>query len=175
MFADGRAVDMVSETTRNEVWQSLLDVARLIRYYDAYANRRRLYHFILRGLLLFAAAGGVANMLAVLPDFVLPAVSVAIAVLVVVDFACNYARQAAVLHAIGRECGKLEVEWKNLWANMNAGSVGDKKAMSINQDLARQLLEVTSWAGDADIREDRKLNEKCAEDAYKVMVEQYAG
>lgn len=166
---------MVSETTRNEVWQSLLDVARLIRYYDAYANRRRLYHFILRGLLLFAAAGGVANMLAVFPDFVVPAVSAAIAVLVVVDFACNYARQAAVLHAIGRECGKLEVEWKNLWANMNAGSVSDKKAMSINQELARQLLEATLWAGDADIREDRKLNEKCAEDAYKVMVEHYAG
>ena len=35
---------------------------------------------------------------------------------------------------------------------MNAGSVSDKKAMSINQELARQLLEVTSWAGDADIR-----------------------
>ena len=166
---------MVSETTRNEVWQSLLDVARLIRYYDAYANRRRFYHFILRGLLLFAAAGGVADMLAVLPDFVTPAVSVAIAVLVVVDFACNYARQAAVLHAIGRECGKLEVEWKDLWTNMNAGGVSDKRAMSINRELARQLLEATSWAGDADIREDRKLNEKCAEDAYKVMVEQYAG
>ena len=70
---------MVFETTRNEVWQSLLDVARLIRRYDAYANRRRLCHFVLRGLLLFTAAGGVANMLAVLPDFVVPAVSVAIA------------------------------------------------------------------------------------------------
>ena len=58
---------MVSEQTRNDIWQGLLDAARLDRYYEALAERYRQRHLALRILLLLAAIGGMVSLLEVLP------------------------------------------------------------------------------------------------------------
>ena len=59
-FDDG---DMVTERTRNYVWQALLDLERLVRYYTALSDQHRKRHSVVRFLLLAAAAGGVGAFL----------------------------------------------------------------------------------------------------------------
>ncbi len=54
---------MVSDQIRNEVWQHLLDIARLVRYYAALSDRYRRNYTIVRFLLYAAAASGVAAFL----------------------------------------------------------------------------------------------------------------
>lgn len=165
---------MVSAQTRNDVWQELLDVARLVRYYEALADRHRRIHMIVRFLLLAAAVSGIVALLALLPAVVQLVANGLVALLVAWDFVSNYARKSTVLHAISLECSLLEVEWRELWADINNDHLSDAEARDKNYRLARRISEVTGWAGQADIGESQRLNKKCAKVAYKVMADRYA-
>ena len=165
---------MVTEQTRNAVWQVLLDVARLVRYYEALSDRHRRNHLIVRFLLLAAATSSIAALLHLIPDIAQPVASSGVALLVVWDFVSDYAKKAAVLHTISLECNALEIEGRELWDDIEDYNVAADGARRKKQQLERKLLEVTGRAGQADIRQDRKLNEKCEKDAYKITVERYA-
>ena len=162
---------MVSEQTRNEVWKELLDVARLVRYYETLADRHRRNHMLVRFLLLAAAVSGIAALLDVLPSEVQIVANGLVALIVAWDFVSNYAKKAVVLHSISLECNMLEVDWRELWAAINHVHVSDAEALSKNYRLARRISEVTGWAGQADIRESPRMNKKCAKVAYKVMAD----
>ena len=80
-------------------------------------------------------------------------------------------KKAAILHAISIECSALEVEWQDLWGDLD--DIDDTEARQRNTRLSRRLTEVTGWAGHTDIQEDPKLNEKCEAAAYRVIQDQY--
>ncbi len=173
--AIGWTNDVATEQTRNDVWQGFLDVARLVRYYEALSDRHRRNHLIVRFLLLVAAASGIATLLDLLPPIMQLLASGVIALLVSWDFVADYAKKAAILHTVSLECSALEIEWRELWAGVNEHDLDDAEARRKNRQLEQRILEVTGRAGHADVREDRKLNEKCEEAAYKIMAERYAG
>ena len=160
---------MVSDQTRNDIWQELLDVTRLVRYYGALSDRHRRNHSTIRFLLLAAAAGGIAALLDLLPQIVQLIAGGLIALVVAWDFVSDYAKKAAVLHTINIECGLLEIEWRELWNEANDAEVREK-----NRRLSERISYVTARAGDANIPENRKLNEECAKAAYRVVADQYA-
>ena len=163
---------MVTEQTRNAVWQELLDVARLVRYYEALSDQHRRNHLIVRFLLLAAVAGGIAALLDLLPAMAQLVAGGLIALLVAWDFVSDYAKKAAILHAISIECSAMEIEWQALWLELE--TISDAEARRENTRLSRRIVDVTGWAGQADIREDRKLNEECEKTAYRVVTDRYA-
>ena len=162
---------MASERTRSDVWQELFDAARLVRYYEALADRYRRRRDGVRFLLLAAAAAGVAALLDLLPEAARVAAGGAIAALVMWDFVADYARKAAVLHAASLECAVLEIEWRELWTDVNAADAGESEARRRNRRLAGRIAAATGWA---DIPEDRKLNEVCARAAHEYLAARYA-
>ncbi len=164
---------MISDQTRNDIWQELLDVARLVRYYEALCNQYQRRHSFLRISLLFAATGEIGALLAVLSTTIQLTIGVIIALLVAWDLVSNYAKKAAVLHTISIECSELENKWRELWADINNAQVGEAEAQRKNKELAQKLLDVTERAGVADIQENRKLNEKCEKAAFQVVVDRY--
>ena len=103
--------DMVTEQTRNYVWQELLDAARLVRYYEALSDRHRRNHSRVRFLLLAAATGSIAALLDLIPESTQLFTSAWVALLVAWDFVSDYAKKAAVLHTISLECSALEIEF----------------------------------------------------------------
>ena len=149
-------------------------MARLVRYYESLSDRYRRSHSIVRFLLLAAAAGGIAALLDVLPAIAQLVAGALVALLVVWDFVADYARKAAVLHAVSLECSALEIEWRELWAAVNECDLDDAEARREKQRLERRELEATGRAGHANIREDQELNEKCEKIAYRVMEDRYA-
>lgn len=165
---------MVSDQIRNEVWQDLLDVTRLVRYYAALSDRYKRNYNIVRGLLLIAATSGIAAFLDALPPIAQLISGVGIALIVAWDFVSDYGRKAAVSHAIRLQCGELENEWRDLWRNVDDGTIANEEALHSNRQLLQRITSLTGNAGYADIREDHKLNETQAADAYKIMEERYA-
>lgn len=167
---------MVTDQTRNDVWQELLDAARLVRYYETLSDRYRRRHQGVRVVLLLAASSAIIALLALFPEnlqqWVQLIAGALIASTVIWDFVFDYARKAAVLHTLSMECGMVEIELKALWDKME--NIGDDEAQRSNTHLARRMADVTGRAGQADIQEDLELNHKCAEAAYRVMEDQYA-
>ena len=54
---------MVTEQTRHDVWNEMLDIARLVRYYEALADKPRIFYYLIRGTLIFSALVGSATLL----------------------------------------------------------------------------------------------------------------
>ena len=165
---------MTTDQTRDDAWYELLDIARLVRYYEAMSDRYRRSHRTVRFLLLAAAASGIATVVELLPATMQYVSGGLVALLVMWDFVSDYAEKAAVLHAISVELSNLEIERSRLWAAVNNPDTTDDEVQQTSYQLARRLSEVTAWAGLADIREDRKLNEQCEASAYNFMSDRYA-
>ena len=167
----------VSEQTRNEVWQGFLDAARLGRYYAELSDRHRRNHQIFRFALLVAAAGGITDFFNLLPEgfqWIAELASVLIAAIVIWNLVSDDAKKAAILHTISVDCGDLENRWRDLWSAVDRMDSNDAEIRNQVRKLADRTLRVTGRAGDSDIREDQRLNEKSAEIAYKVMTDRYA-
>lgn len=165
---------MVSDEIRNEIWQDFLDITRLVRYYGALSDRYKRNYNIVRVLLFAAATSGIAAFLDALPSIAQLISGVGIALIIAWDFVSDYRRKAAVLHAIRLQCGELENEWRALWRSVDDGTIANEEALKKNRQLLQRITSLIGNAGYADIREDHKLNETQAADAYKFMEERYA-
>ena len=169
---------MATDHVRHIVWHAYLDAARLVRYYEALSDKYRRKHFIVRFLLLTAAASGIAALLKFFPENYREPVQLVgtgfVALLVVWDSVSDYAKKAAVLHTISFECSEFEREWQKLWTELNVDKLTSAEVLRKNDRLSQRIIAVTSWAGLADIREDQKLNERSTVSADTVMGERYA-
>ena len=112
-------------------------MARLVRYYESLADRHRRKHFWIRLVLLAAAASGIAALLDLFPEVVQIVAGGLVALCVVWDFVSDYAKKAAILHAISIECSALEVEWQDLWGDLE--NIDDTEARQRNTRLSRRL------------------------------------
>lgn len=167
---------MVSHSTRNAVWQSYLDVARLGRYYEALADRYQWYYRTVRFFLLFAVIVTVAvpSYLSQPASLIFGAVAVLLtAILVAVDYVGDFAKKSAVLHGISVQVNRLESDWEMLWLEIDDAEADDAEMRERNRDCQRTLMEVTERAGEEGITIDDKLNQRCMETAYEIMGDRY--
>ena len=165
---------MVTEDTRNDVWQEYLDFARLVRYYEALAKRYSQIHLIIRYLLLLPFISSLALLFDFLTHPLQVLLGALIGIVVAADLVYRPTRKAAVAHIISIECSKLEIEWMQLWNNANARDSNDEDVQKRNDLLSKKLNEITGRAGEVGIHENRKLNMKCADDAYRIMSQKFA-
>ena len=167
----------VSARIRNEVWQEYLDAARLGRYYAALAERHQRRHRILQCILGFAAVGGLARFVGLLSgdwNWVSDLASIVIVALVIFELTTDYAKRAAILAAIYVECGELEILWQSLWHDVDAADAEEEAIRNRLRDLSARMLRATASMGYVDMKEDRRLNERAAEESYRVMEARYA-
>lgn len=160
---------MVSQRTRNAVWQNYLDVARLGLYYEALADRYRRRYIFLRVALLLSVLGSVASPLTPLSHpVVTTALVIATVALVAADYALDFAKKSAVLHQINVEVLRLEGEWEGLWLSVDDDTADELEVRAENRNLESRVLDATKRCGDEGIPIDNKLNQKCMETAYEV-------
>ena len=163
---------MTTIHTQNEVWQGMLDCARLSRYYNIQADRYHTRHEILQGALFLAATGSAAAILDVLPDMIALLANAAVAVCAVLHFFQDYGKKAAVLHTISSDCLELEKDWRLLWNEQS--SLEDSEVLNRNDRLSERLNMVTGRSGLIGVRDNDTLNRRCQEEAFEVMESHYA-
>lgn len=168
---------MVSDATRNAVWQSYLDVVRLGYYYDALSDRYQRFYLAIRFGMLFFVIVSVASPFAPFPQptnvIVTIALIVVTAILVAVDYVGDFAKKAAVLHGIAGQVRRLESEWETMWLGIDDADAEDGTTRRENAELRRRLTESTEQAGEAGITTHNKLNQKCMETAYAVVEDKH--
>ena len=164
----------VTDSTRNAIWQEMLDTARLVRYYDVMASRQQRRYHSIRLVLLASATTGIAAAMEVLPELFRVGSGAAVGVLVAWDFLADYANKAATLGSVRRDCNEVEVELAALWGEIQADSIDDADARRRLTDLGRRITRATDRAGSAHIPTNDRLNTRCEEAAFKAMGDQYA-
>ena len=163
----------VSETTRNAVWNELLDSARAVRYYDTLSSQYRRKHRIIMVILAASAASGVAALLEWLPDKVQIVANAVVAIAAVWGLFSDHARKAAVLHSVSLQCSRLHDEYKSLWLDVENYTKDDEEIRHILKRLNAEGDRATGVVGYADISVDEKVNDKSTDDADEVLKDQY--
>ena len=163
---------MASDQTRNDVWQELLDSDRLVRYYEALADHYQRKHLFTLLLLGVGAASSFVAFLDLFPGVVQLVASVLIGIVAVWMFIADYAKKAAIAHDIGFQCRRLDVQWRDLWADVER--IDEAEARQRLIDLSNQMNIATQRSGDAGIVDNRRLNETSEALAFKTVQERYA-
>ena len=167
----------MSTATRNTIWQGLLDLDRLVRYYSLLSTRYHRLQQRIRTVILLATMSGLAGLATSLPLWVAPVSVTAVAVAVLFESYDRTGERATVSDILVYRYRKAMSDWTALWDETDAGLLSDPEVLQRKHELTASIQETM---GDLDDRlrlgafGDSRLNEKAAEDAYAVMERQYA-
>jgi hypothetical protein len=169
---------MVTDQTRNELWNQLLDIDANCRYYEAVYSRTTTTHFVVRVLTLVFLAGSITAVLNLLPwgnDLAKALLVVAVTALTVWDAVSNYPKKAAVAHLIHFQSVRVRSEMRDLWLSVEDGSADEDDIRRRLRELIRLANEIETWAGFSDITVNTKLNRKTTDEADKVVADYHRG
>ena len=164
---------MITQITRNEVWQNYLDASRFTRYYSALADRYKSFYKFSRAVLILPLLTSVTLLFDLFPEIVVLFLGLVIALVVLADLIFDFAKRASVLILVSQECGRLENEYRDLWLAVENGVLSDEEARDKINQIEKKLIDITNRPSDLEIKVDHKLNEKCTIEAYKVMEDRY--
>ena len=172
---------MVSDRTRQELWNQLLDIDRMCRYYEAQHNRATRLYVGIRLVTLIAIAGAVGSILDLIPGpttvyQVLLAIGVALVTIWEAVF--NYGKKSAVAQAIYVQAARIRIELRSLWLAVNDESdesSDDRDVRKKVRTLAGLAQEIENWAGANDFATDSNLNKQTTKEAFNVVSDRYKG
>lgn len=152
----------------DEIWDGLLDAARLNRIYDKLAKFCGLAHLVIRLLLALSAVG----CLGVIVDWWAPvtgfgvAVSVVLLTVTAVDMVMDLSKKRVILGDIALGQARLERDWQRL--NGEAERLSYDEARQRTDELLARHERLDKRAHHAGVITFEFLNERCAEVAYKI-------
>ncbi len=173
---------MVTDQTRNAIWQDMWDAERYSRYYgslsDSYRRRHKLTRFATLASVLVEAtisvsyiSTGVSGMWATVFLALIVGLGIAITILVIWDATSNYAGDAVALSWVSVDCALLNAQWADLWLDIESFAIDEDEARARQRELIRKF---NTFAVRIDVDLDEKTNEISASEASEVLREKYA-
>ena len=165
----------ISEVLRTAVWNEMYDNERISRYYQELLKKRKVADRILKGI---------TSILAVSIAFLyLVEINMVLTVLSCLGFLCGYfgdlafnSAKVRVLTQASKGCVTAESMLQELWMDIESRSIDDRSVkFRLSQINKLMNAMVTSPVLEAKFTEDRKLNEKCAQEAVENMIDLYKG
>ncbi len=167
---------MVNDRLREEIWDGLDDSVRISRYYTLLADRYQRYQNFTHIALLIVACGGMASFFDLLPmhwyNTVAPIFGFLLAVTVAVDFYFDFGKKATELGVVAKDCSYIEGQYRTLWRNHP--NLNDEAAEKKLVKLNNKLLKVTSIPSKFGVIINNNLNNRCTDDAYRILEREYA-
>lgn len=162
----------VSDATRNDTWEMLLDLERQVRYYPRLEDRYALRHRALRFLLLaeILLEGMAVYFLAAHDPKLLWSVAGAGAALLgagtIFDAMAGFAEKAANLRAVHLMCDDFKTEAGRLWSDVEARRVQDDQAAERYSAIVDRWSRATRMTT---VELHQHDNVKAAREAAKIM------
>ena len=167
----------VSNTTRSDTWELMLDLERQVRYYSKLADRHSRRYRAIRYLLLLGMLfeGAVVYFLSGQPLLLWPLgglVALGLGLTTIFDAVTNYAETAAILRLTSELCDELKVEGEQLWRDIESYRLDDAAAEAHYREIMTRWSRATQRVGLALHNHD---NVEAAKQAYETVSNQYGG
>ena len=166
----------VSEITRSDTWELMMDLERQVRYYGTLGDRYRLRYQVIRYLLLFGivAEGLIVYFLAAHPPYMWALgglVAFILGFITIFDASTNYSETSAVLRTTATDLDDLKSEAESLWRDIEAQRIGDAEA----EERYRHIVDHWSRATRRITLETHDhANVKAAKEGYEAVANRYA-
>ena len=164
---------MISPHTRDDVWYTLLDVDREVRYFNRMSVRYGKISNAVRVALFVVSATGAFTLLNQWPWWIQLIITIALGVVLAFDFWLNPGKTSIVLHSISVEYKRLEDEWRELWNDVNQPDASEDHVREKSRHLKQKMSMIDARVRDSYAGIDDELNEKCAHETYQVMANEF--
>ena len=169
-------IQRVSDITRNDTWELMLDLEREFRYYSILRDRYSTWYKVIRYLLLFGivAEGMVIYFLTGHPIWLWSIGGLGVFLIgfvTIFDASTNYADISALLRATTDDIDDVKTDTEHLWRDIEGDIVNHHEAERRYNEL------VSRWT-----RSTRRLslsthdrdNVQAAKESYRAVAERYA-
>ena len=157
---------------RMQVWQGLLSMERLARYFAELHRKYYRRHFWFNVILTVSSTSLLGSFALQFESPLFQSVlSVAIGVIAVIYLVQNPSKQVAMLHVINTQMNRYCREYDELWVNYELFQINDDEAFARSQSL---VSRVDTLADQFDLPADEDLNEKAAFQAYRIVLSRYS-
>ena len=166
---------MVSEQCRMAAWQTLLETARVVRYYDAMSKRYSTYEHCLSVVLGISGAGGVISLVAFFVDDPEPWMRLwgaGMVAVVIVNLVLKPGGKAMLLAVVRSRLDEQELRSRDLWLRIDTDELDDAQVREeVNRIMraANEVMQISSTISTA-----KRLNQRCTEQTYIAEADRYA-
>lgn len=163
----------VREGTLDDIWDGLLDAARLTRCYDRLAKYYGIGRWVTRTILALSAVG----CLAVISDWqpfseAGTVIAVVLLATTAVDLVTDFSKKRVVIGVIARDYARLENRWRQLDATA-AFELTNQEARERIDELVEQHEQLDDRADSVGVVTYNWLNRRCGIEAYRAYVPTY--
>lgn len=137
---------MVSDRAREQIWDSLLEIAQASRYFDALRTRYARWRNAVRTALALSGIGALASLIDLVSSPVLAEVLVAaVAAIVVLDLILDPATVTAKLTVVCTNMEQRELAIRHLWQSITTeDGWTDGQALAASSDILKAAHEAAS-------------------------------
>ena len=166
----------VSDITRNDTWELMLDLERQVRYYGRLGDMYRLRYQFIRYLLLFGIVteGLIVYFLAAHPPYMWALgglVAFILGFVTIFDALTNYADTSAALRTTTTDLDDLKSDTQALWRDIEAQRIGDDEA----EERYRRIVDLWSRATRrVTLEAHDHVNVKAAKEGHEAVESRYA-
>ena len=176
---------MVTDYTRNQIWQELWDSERFVLYFSDLADAYRRRHQIMRLAIIFAvfieatvtvifasliASLGVAGIWINIFVVLITLLGITIAALGAGAAISDYTENATILGWVSDDCKSLNTQWGELWQDIETFAIGEHQARDRRRELLKGFDAITARI---QIVLDKNRNESSAEAAVEILRKKY--
>ena len=165
---------MVSEQTRNDVWDGLFDVKRCVRYYLALQKRNLLIERVLLVFLLVSGTTALGTVLAEAHQHIQIVFPAVIALVSFILLTGKYSAKATAAEWIARECEEQAIKWHNLYRDANEDRASESEVTKEFEELTKEIDSITAHSVTAGLTIHKRLNKRSATEANKDLLNTYA-
>ncbi len=162
---------MVSNSVYCDVWDGLLEVARIIRYYSLRTKQYQMQRCLVRSGVAFAGVGATATALDFVPNDVMSFIGIFIVALIIADLLIDPTKTVTQLKIVNFQLSKLEEQYRYLWERARTDLITDEEALREKQRILLEMNEISSFV---DIQINDKINEIAQKEAFQTEENRYA-
>ena len=159
----------VTEHTKDRLWQDMLDLARLTRYYELQTNKLTRRYRVVRLILLIGAGASLSLAVGNLPIWIGIGGAAVLLVATAIEFIWDWGMQASLSHAINLECCVIEKDYESLWSRVNTGQIDDSDSLRELDHLNLRVIAAAALISAS----DEGINRRAFKTANEVMVDKW--
>ena len=169
-------IERVSDLTRNDTWELMLDLERELRYYSKLRDRYSKWYRVIRYLLLFGiVAEGMIIYFSAGNPVVLWIVgglgAFIIGFVTIFDASTNYAETSALLRAAADDIDDVNTEAELLWRDIEGNKINHHEAEKRYNEMVSRWTRSTRRLS---LSIHEKDNVQAAKESYSAVEERYA-
>ena len=165
---------MISDSTYHDIWDGLLEVCRVHRYFILCESKYRRLASAFRFALAISGIGALASLVEIfefLPVNSIVLFGMLISVLIIFDLIINPSKTAAQLVIVNSMLSDLEDQYRKLWEESKRDLIADSEALGKKNQIMQEISRVSSFVN---ISVNDKLNQKAQSEAFRTEEARYA-